>query len=264
MCTAATLGVKERAERTSALSPTGILAESRCVHGFNAGPEFHASILVCELAIHTMSSAECALPIGRPRISRSYLTDAWFDALDEEGRAACAAAKWWRAMRADSAWKVHYEMKHRYTYPRHFVMGRASPFYIEALASTVENRLAWVAYFGPYTTNSRTDLIGDTVQGGAISSIFDLMCAITAQRAAKMKIPTGTLTVRMRQPVPPLRALLVEAWLDDMGGRKVRVKARLTDPSAANPTALLAEAEAVHVVPRGRGEVAMAHVHSRM
>ena len=188
-------------------------------------------------------------------MGRTYLSDAWFTALDEEGKAACAEAKWWRAMRADGAWKVHYEMKHRVAYPRHFVMGRASPFYIEALASAgaaEPQRMAWAVYFGPYATNSRTDLVGDTVQGGAICSIFDLMCAIVAQRAiGGVKIPTGTITVRFRKKVPPQRALLASAWLDDMGGRKVRVKATLTDPASAIPREILAESEALHVAPRG-------------
>jgi hypothetical protein len=177
---------------------------------------------------------------------------AWFERLDADGRAALAREAWWRNLRDEPAGWEPLGKPHRQHAPMHYVLGRSSHFYIERYVSRDRQRVCYAVYFGPYTSNGYDAIT--TGQGGAQATIFDQMCAICAGVATNKRAPTGTLTVRMAAPVSPVPgAFRAEAWLHEVSGRKIIVRAHL---KRGDSDTVLASAEAVHVAPRpsGKGE----------
>eukprot|EP00931_Biecheleriopsis_adriatica_P043694 TRINITY_DN24969_c0_g1_i1.p1 TRINITY_DN24969_c0_g1~~TRINITY_DN24969_c0_g1_i1.p1 ORF type:complete len:207 (+),score=32.43 TRINITY_DN24969_c0_g1_i1:33-653(+) len=175
----------------------------------------------------------------------------WFKRLDADGAAAMEDATWWQTMRKDTdSWTssenctvsgiIGMGGPHRSASPAHFVGGSMSPFYIQSLLSTEKEttRVVWAVYFGPYTSNGSVEI--GTGQGGAQSSIFDLLCATVA-------------SIGQQAPVTPIPGLFrAEAWIDRIEDRKIIIKAKLTPGD--DPSRVLSSAEAVHIkLPRLQG-----------
>jgi hypothetical protein len=92
--------------------------------------------------------------------------------VDDAGRRAMAEAGWWQRLRADAGWCVDERLDpHRGSWPFHFILGRMSPWYIEALQPAAREkgsraeakaedrghvRQCWAVFFGPYTSNGST------------------------------------------------------------------------------------------------------------
>ena len=112
--------------------------------------------------------------------------------------------------------------------PLHYVTGGLSPFYVERMFSRDRRQAAWAVYFSPYTSNgSRRIGVG---QGGAISSIFDVMTACLAALYVQGRTPTAHIDVRLRKPTTPIPgAFLFEARIDQDVGSRVIVEAQLSD-----------------------------------
>jgi acyl-coenzyme A thioesterase PaaI-like protein len=64
------------------------------------------------------------------------------------------------------------------------------------------------------------------VHGGYVAAGFDIM-AVTAARFSGQSGPTGSLQVRYVAPTPVREPLRYEAWLEQVDGRKLRVRGEL-------------------------------------
>ena len=126
----------------------------------------------------------------------------------------------------------------------HYLMGRTSPFHCELMISKDRQRILMAVYFGPYTSNGRNSL--GTGQGGAQASVFDFLCAMTCASAQPKPAPTGTLTTRMKAPARPEPGVFrAEAWLEKIVGRKITIKATLSNGDTGQ---IFSEAEATHII----------------
>lgn len=158
----------------------------------------------------------------------------YFARLDADGKAAVAACEWWQQLKDDPNWEPDPEYDHRQANKMHFVQGRMSPYYIEAMQEVVPdekrkfraaNRKVWAVWFGPYTSNGGSKV--GVAQGGAQASIFDNMAATVANQAASRKVggPTASLSVKMLKPGREIPGIFrADAWVDNVDGRKLTVR----------------------------------------
>jgi hypothetical protein len=165
----------------------------------------------------------------------------WFAELDAAGKDVLDSCSWWQTLKREPGWVQNWpsnaknmasnDSEHRKTAPLHFVMGRMSPFYIERVYSPDCKRAVWACYFGPYTSNG-----GDTMgvgQGGAVSSVFDLITAQLGGIFVRGRTPTVKLEVVLKKAALPIPGCMkLEAWVVDQGGgdsNRFRIMAELGD-----------------------------------
>lgn len=157
-----------------------------------------------------------------------------FERLDADGKAALAECDWWQQLKNDPSWESDPEYDHRQANKMHYVQGRMSPYYIEAMQEVVPesekktkaaNRKVWAVWFGPYTSNGGPKV--GVAQGGAQASVFDNMAATVANQAASRKVggPTASLSVKMLKPGREVPGLFrADAWVESVDGRKLTVR----------------------------------------
>jgi len=134
---------------------------------------------------------------------------------------------WFNNLLKDGAWiETSFRMNKSKT--EHYVMGKNSPFYFRMAISPKNKSILAAVWCGRYATN-----MGGSVQGGAISSIFD---ALTASVGSVQIEPgsfgtTKNLQVAFLAPTPllsPLQFSVISATFNEANGTGI-VKAQLTN-----------------------------------
>ena len=159
----------------------------------------------------------------------------WAAKIDAEGQALCREADWWKELK-----KGPYRdgMAHRTQAPSHYVFGKASPMYIEQFFAKARDHAVFAVYFGQQASNTR-----DVVQGGAICSVFDLLCAAAGTAIEGKTCVTRSVNVEMLKPIPIRSLVKAEARLNRVDGRKVIIDATMSDGNSN----VFATASVVHI-----------------
>ena len=158
----------------------------------------------------------------------------WGARVDLEGQELCGKAEWWKKLQTDEYRKG---VDHR-SRPSHYVFGKMSPMYIEQYYSTQKDHAVYAVYFGHQATNTR-----DVVQGGAICSVFDLLCAATATITQDIHCVTRAVNVEMIKPIPICSLVRAEAKVNAVEGKRVTIDAEMTDGNGFT----YAKASIVHI-----------------
>lgn len=157
----------------------------------------------------------------------------YFAELDAEGKQAIEKAAWWRELLAQEDlvhnWPSHAKRleqndhQHRESAPLHFVMGRLAPYYIERCYKRDCSRAVWAVYLGPYCSNGDTTMgVG---QGGAISSLFDLITAQLGSMFAQARTPTVRIAVDLKKPAVPIPGVFkCEAFVEKEENNRIYLR----------------------------------------
>merc|ERR1712100_975482 len=93
-------------------------------------------------------------------------------------------------------------------------------------------RCIWAIWLSPFASNGSTRI--GTGQGGALAALFDLVTANLVGRFKGRPGLTAYVHVDMKRPVRPVPGVFrLDAWVEREEGRKVFVKACLTDGESA-------------------------------
>jgi acyl-coenzyme A thioesterase PaaI-like protein len=141
---------------------------------------------------------------------------------DAEARAALEGCEWLKDAISTSGFDLYETSWKQATerwegYKNHYVIGQRSPFRFHMVKAGRDEgtNLVWGVFFGAYSTNG-----GGMLQGGAISSVFDVG---TAQLGSQMFGPqpggpfgiTKSLKVHFKRPGPLKKVLRLDVRASD-------------------------------------------------
>lgn len=164
------------------------------------------------------------IPTARPLLAK-----------EEEGQAVMISLE--ALTRASTTLKLAVDTEwHMGIWPEHFVMGdRARERWdIQRLVTEDPDRTALLVKFG---RNAERNF--GVVHGGAISSIMDVVCVVCARGG-----PTASLHTSFRKPAIVGRLYVAQAQTTQVSGRKVFVKAVLSEVSSGE---VIVESEALMI-----------------
>jgi hypothetical protein len=176
---------------------------------------------------------------------------------DCEARAALEGSSWLSTLVKSSDYE-QYETSWSQSpdrwegYKSHYVIGQLSPFRFH-MAKTGKDEatsLVWAVYFGAYSTNG-----GGVIQGGAISSVFDVGTAQLGTQMFSGELggsfgTTKSITVKFKRPGPLKKVLRLDVKATDTS--KVDIGLMTVEAVLFDGDTVIAESSAEMVDPARR------------
>lgn len=119
------------------------------------------------------------------------------------------------------------------------IQGRFNPMAPPITFEVGEGEVRGTGVFGPVHEGPR-----GTMHGGIVAALFDDLLAI-AMLNSEQQGPTGSLTVRLKRPVPLHKDLHLRARVDRIEGRRIH-----TEGTIEADGVVVAEGEAVFIGPK--------------